>query len=108
MPQPNRPDPSPLPPIARRRCPKCGLQLFLSHIEPAECDGYEDRIYKCSVCSFDETVTVKFRCREDDWAQVSDAQFQIVMDAAAHWRQKNATFSYTAPRCSCALPIAAI
>jgi hypothetical protein len=35
MPQPNRPDPSPLPPIARRRCPSCGLHLFLSHVEPA-------------------------------------------------------------------------
>ena len=88
MPQPNRPDPSPLPPIARRRCPKCGLQLFLSHMEPAECDGYEDRIYKCSVCSFDETVTVKFRCREDEWIKISDAQFQIVMDAAAHLAPK--------------------
>jgi hypothetical protein len=43
MPQPNRPDPSPLPPIARRRCPSCGLQLFLSRIEPTDRVDYEEQ-----------------------------------------------------------------
>ena len=61
MPQPNRPDPSPLPPIARRRCPSCGLHLFLSHIEPSDRVGHEERIYECPVCAYGETVTVKFR-----------------------------------------------
>jgi len=61
MPQPNRFDPSQLPPIARRRCPKCGLQLFLSYVEPSERDGYEDQTFECSLCPYGETVTVKFR-----------------------------------------------
>jgi hypothetical protein len=57
----NRPDPSPLPPIARRRCPSCGLHLFLSHVEPADRVGYEERIYECPICAYGEEVTVKFR-----------------------------------------------
>ena len=61
MPQPDRPDPSPLPPIARRRCPSCGLQLFLAYIEPADDVGYEARTYECPMCAYGETVTVKFR-----------------------------------------------
>jgi len=61
MPQPNRPDPSPLAPIARRRCPSCGLQLFLSCIEPTDNDDYEERTYECSVCAYGETVRAKFR-----------------------------------------------
>jgi ribosomal protein L37E len=61
MPQPNHPEPSPLPPIARRRCPSCGLQLFLSHIGPTKHDGYEERTYECSMCAYGETVRVKFR-----------------------------------------------
>src|SRR5262245_15827461 len=35
MPQPNF-DQSMLPPIARRRCPLCGLQISLARIEPSE------------------------------------------------------------------------
>jgi ribosomal protein S27AE len=61
MPQPNRPDPSPLPPIARRRCPRCGLQLFLSCIEPTYHPDYEVRSYDCSMCDYEETVAVKCR-----------------------------------------------
>jgi ribosomal protein S27AE len=61
MPQPNRPDPSPLPPIASRRCPSCGLQLFLSRIEPTDRENYEERTYECGMCAYGETVTVKFR-----------------------------------------------
>ena len=61
MPQPNRLDPPPLPRIARRRCPKCGLQLFLSYIEPTERDGYEDRRFECAMCPYAEMITVKFR-----------------------------------------------
>jgi hypothetical protein len=61
MPQPNRPDLPPLPPTARRRCPSCGLQLFLSRIEPTDRVDYEERTYECSMCAYGETVTVKFR-----------------------------------------------
>jgi hypothetical protein len=61
MPLPNRRDLSPLPPIARRRCPSCGLHLFLSRIEPTDRDNYEERVYECPVCAYGETVTVKFR-----------------------------------------------
>jgi ribosomal protein S27AE len=60
MPQPNRFDPSQLPPIARRRCPKCGLPLFLAYIKPTDHDGFEERTYECSMCAYGETVTVKF------------------------------------------------
>jgi ribosomal protein S27AE len=61
MPQPNRPNPSPLPPLANRRCPSCGLQLFMSRIEPTDRDNYEERTYECGMCAYAETVTVKFR-----------------------------------------------
>ena len=61
MPQPNRSDPSPLPPIARRRCPSCGLQMFLSHIEPTDRAHYEWRTFECPMCDHKETMTVKFR-----------------------------------------------
>jgi hypothetical protein len=61
MPQPDRRNASPLPPIARRRCPSCGLHLFLSRIEPVDEAGYEDRIYECPICEYGEAVTVKFR-----------------------------------------------
>ena len=61
MPQPNRFDPSPLPPIVRRRCPNCGLQMFLSHIEPSDHFDYEERTYECSTCDREDTVRVKFR-----------------------------------------------
>jgi ribosomal protein S27AE len=50
-----------LPPIARRRCPSCGLQLFLSRTEPTDHVDYEERTYECSMCAYGETVTVKFR-----------------------------------------------
>ena len=61
MPQPNRPNPSPLPPIANHRCPSCGLQLFMSRIEPTDRDNYEELTYECGMCAYEETVTVKFR-----------------------------------------------
>jgi hypothetical protein len=61
MPQPNRFDPSLLPPIFRRRCPSCGLQLFLTRIEPTDHVDYEERSYECSACAYEETVRVRFR-----------------------------------------------
>src|SRR5262245_40878858 len=47
MPQPNRFDPSRLPPIARRRCPSCEMLLFLSRIEPTDRVDYEERTTHC-------------------------------------------------------------
>ena len=61
MPQPNRFYPSPLPPIARRRCPTCGLQLLLSRMERSDRDDYENRTFECSMCDYEEAVKVKFR-----------------------------------------------
>src|SRR5262245_26071679 len=58
MPQPNF-DQSMLPPIARRRCPLCGLQMFLARIEPSEDVDSEERTFECSACAYGETVVVK-------------------------------------------------
>jgi len=61
MQQPTRFDPSPLPPIERRRCPKCGLQMFLSYIAPSDHVDCEERTYECLGCDYEQTVRVKFR-----------------------------------------------
>jgi hypothetical protein len=62
MPELKRFDPSTFPWIATRRCPNCGLRgWFLSYIEPTENDGYENRTYECSMCTYEETVRTKFR-----------------------------------------------
>ena len=60
MPQPHRPDP-PQAPIGLRRCPQCGLPMFLSHIEPSEKDGQDQRTFECTTCAYAETVAVQFR-----------------------------------------------
>ena len=60
MPQPHSFDPTD-PPFDQRRCPKCGLPMFLSHIEPADQPNYDQRIFECTTCAYSETVTVKFR-----------------------------------------------
>jgi len=48
-------------PIARRRCPTCGLQLLLSRMERSDRDDYENRTFECSMCDYEEAVKVKFR-----------------------------------------------
>ena len=60
MPQPRRLDLTP-PPIGQRRCPTCGLPMFLSCIRPADETGYDERTFECTKCAYAETVTVKFR-----------------------------------------------
>ena len=57
MPQPrhNTPD---APPIGLRRCPKCGLPMFLASVEPAEKPGEDKRTFECGTCA---TVIVQFR-----------------------------------------------
>ena len=51
----------PSPPIGQRRCPLCGVPMFLSQIEPADQDGYDERTFECSQCAYAETVIVQFR-----------------------------------------------
>ena len=60
MPQPHRPDPASAP-IGQRRCPKCGLPMFLSQIEPADTVGQDRRTFECTTCAYAEIVTVQFR-----------------------------------------------
>jgi len=49
------------PPIGQRRCPKCGLPMFLSEIEATEKDHEDLRTFECQQCSYAETVTVQFQ-----------------------------------------------
>ena len=60
MPQPHRFDPTD-PPIGQRRCPTCGLPMFLLRIEPSDQVEHDVRTFECSTCAYAETVTVKFR-----------------------------------------------
>jgi len=61
MRQPHRFDSSTAPPLGKRRCPSCGLPMFLSKIEPSEQDDHDERTFECSTCEYAETVAVKFR-----------------------------------------------
>ena len=49
------------PPIGQRRCPKCGLPMFLSEIEATASYGEDLRTFECQLCSYAETVTVQFQ-----------------------------------------------
>ena len=49
------------PPIGQRRCPACGLPMFLVCIEPTDDAGEDERTVECSKCAYAETVIVKFR-----------------------------------------------
>jgi hypothetical protein len=44
------------PPLGKRRCPKCGLPMFLSKIEPFEQGGRDERTFECSNCAYAEAV----------------------------------------------------
>jgi hypothetical protein len=44
MPQPNPLDPSDPPPLGKRRCPVCGVPMFMARIEPTDKDGLETRL----------------------------------------------------------------
>ena len=60
MPQPRRLHSEP-PPIGQRRCPTCGLPMFLACIEPTDEAWQDVRTFECTKCAYAETVTVKFR-----------------------------------------------
>ncbi|MGC1702289.1 MAG: hypothetical protein WA796_26775 [Pseudolabrys sp.] len=60
MPQPRK-FRLPKPPIGQRRCPACGLPMFLVCIEPTDDAGEDERTFECSKCAYAETVIVKFR-----------------------------------------------
>jgi ribosomal protein S27AE len=49
------------PPIGQRRCPACGLPMFLVRIEPTDDAGEDERTFECGKCAYAETVIVKFR-----------------------------------------------
>jgi hypothetical protein len=51
----------PTPPIGQRRCPACGLPMFLVCIEPTDDAGEDERTFECSKCAYAETLIVKFR-----------------------------------------------
>ena len=59
MPQTNKFDPTKQP-IGKRRCPKCGVPMLLSLIEPSELEGCDERTFECAQCAYAEAVTVKF------------------------------------------------
>jgi ribosomal protein S27AE len=46
------------PPIGQRRCPKCGLPMFLSEIEAIAKDHADLRTFECQQCSYAETFAV--------------------------------------------------
>jgi hypothetical protein len=50
-----------VPPIAKRRCPMCGLPMFLACIEPSNQPDQDERTFECSKCEYAETVIVQFR-----------------------------------------------
>jgi hypothetical protein len=61
MPRPLRFDPTTPPPVGQRRCPKCGVLMLLTLIEPTEQADDDQRTFECWSCSYSETVVVAFR-----------------------------------------------
>lgn len=49
------------PPVGKRRCPNCGLPMFLSLIEPSDEIDHDQRTFECSTCAYAETITIKTR-----------------------------------------------
>ena len=45
-------------PVSQRRCPKCGVPLFLSYTEPTVQPDQEQRTFECTTCAYAETVIV--------------------------------------------------
>jgi len=60
MPQPRRFDPMTPPPVGQRQCPKCGVPMLLTLVEPAEQADDDQRTFKCWSCSHSETIVVTF------------------------------------------------
>jgi hypothetical protein len=44
------------PPVGQRRCPKCGLPMFLSQIEPTETLHEDQRTFECVQCESVQSV----------------------------------------------------
>jgi len=61
MQQPHNFDLTAPPPVGERRCPNCGLPMFLSRIEPSDQADHDQRTFECTTCAYAETVTIKFR-----------------------------------------------
>jgi endogenous inhibitor of DNA gyrase (YacG/DUF329 family) len=47
--------------LYKRPCPKCGLPMLLSRIEPTDKIDYDQQTYECPTCAYAETVTDEFR-----------------------------------------------
>ena len=45
-------------PVGQRRCPKCGVPLYLSCTEPTVQPDQEQRTFECATCTYAETVIV--------------------------------------------------
>jgi hypothetical protein len=59
MPRPHNFDPTP--PVGQRRCPKCGLPMFLSLIEPTYQADQDERTFECTTSAYAETLSVKYK-----------------------------------------------
>ena len=55
-------------PLGTRRCPKCGVPLFLVCIEPTDQPDHDLRTFECSTCTYHEVVAMKYR---------NDAQLEL-------------------------------
>jgi ribosomal protein S27AE len=49
------------PPPAKLRCPKCGVSMFLSQIDPTDKADHDERTYECAECDYFEKMVVQFR-----------------------------------------------
>jgi hypothetical protein len=45
-------------PLGARRCPRCGVPMFLVSIEPTDQLDHDRRTFECSSCTYHEVVTV--------------------------------------------------
>jgi hypothetical protein len=48
-------------PLGARRCPRCGVPMFLVSIEPTDQPDHDRRTFKSSSCTYHEVVAVKYR-----------------------------------------------
>jgi endogenous inhibitor of DNA gyrase (YacG/DUF329 family) len=56
----SRPRLSVSPTVERPACPRCGGQMWLSHIEPAK-PGHDRRTFECPRCQREIVEIVQFR-----------------------------------------------
>jgi len=49
------------PPIGQRRCPSCGLPMFLSEIDATEKDHEDLHTFECQECAYAETAIVQLQ-----------------------------------------------